>query len=242
MMGVVLGLALTLALVAGLRWALGDPHAQLSDPANFRLDDNLTRHGHAAQLASQFSLNVGARSRRAAVTRVLDVQSKPWHAIHLLYQAPRTAYDNLDLMTPRAISRIAELEAEIRALPRFEHFCYRPYGPSSPCESPISISSVAHAPFAPAQAELAAFSVEGGVELVDAAYSCAVAFASCLRPHLLPHWCKVDACERSAARDIQTCLISNDETSIDDAAAEWIASDAGIACTAPGGDCAKQVA
>ena len=66
-LGLVLALAFTLAAVPSISWLVGDPNHQLSPPANFRLDDNLTRWGHAAELARDFGLAKGLPSRRATM-------------------------------------------------------------------------------------------------------------------------------------------------------------------------------
>lgn len=176
LLALVLGTAFTLALTAGLIWASGDPSAQLSEPAQFRLSDSLTQNEHAAELAEKFALEHGELSRRATLA-MRERQAELWHSLHLLYEAPRSEPTSLDLLRVDALARIRQIEQEIVNLPGFETFCYRPDGADAPCESPLSITTLVHNAASPSEVDTAAFNLTRGTDLVDAAATCAPSFS-----------------------------------------------------------------
>ena len=74
---------LLFTLVASLPWALGDPLAQMSDPANILISDNLTQGEVAVDLAREYAVENGL-ARKLAV-EVAARQGVAWHSLHLLY-------------------------------------------------------------------------------------------------------------------------------------------------------------
>ncbi|KOO22425.1 hypothetical protein Ctob_000519 [Chrysochromulina tobinii] len=235
-----LGSTMLLGLSAGSHWASGDPEAQLSPPANFRLDDTLTQWGHAAVLAEDFALAQPRVYGNDGGSR--EAQGEVWHSLDLMYTASLHR-QTFDLLQPDAVARMRQIEQEIVALPGYNDYCYRPKG-SNACERPLSFTALAYNQVSLDDTDLAAFSLPRGAELVHAVSTCAPEFTDCLRPHLLPTWCKRSACSSGlgieSEAEIAACIDVRDVTSLDATANEWLASAAGRAC-AEMGTCKQHV-
>ena len=229
-----LGSTMLLGLSAGSHWASGDPEAQLSPPANFRLDDTLTQWGHAAMLAEDFALAQPRVYGNDGGSR--EAQGEVWHSLDLMYTASLHR-QTFDLLQPDAVARMRQIEHEIVALPGYNDYCYRPKG-SNACERPLSFTALAYNQVSLDDTDLAAFSLPRGAELVHAVSTCAPEFTDCLRPHLLPTWCKRSACSSGlgieSEAEIAACIDVRDVTSLDATANEWLASAAGRACAEMG--------
>ena len=113
LLGLVLATAGTCALISTLSWMLGEG-SQLSAPANFRLDDQLTSNAHVADLVRSIALQKG-QAGRLAISNFQEQQTEPWHALNLLYVARREGPNQLDLLNSDTLARMRQVRTALRA-------------------------------------------------------------------------------------------------------------------------------
>ncbi len=253
--------------VSAAAWIEGRDGVDIYAPVEFyHLDDPRTVRLHAYELAEEFALGAGAA--RAHARRGLmygsEAQSVPWHTLRLLYEVGElgggSGYQKFDaggalqsttsydLLAHDLLDTMRAIEAELMATDRYDEFCLRTESTAGgfACEPPLSATRLFHGEpaliaAAAAPEATAALDEPSGGALLDAAASCAAPFTECLRPQFAPLHCRQQACEMSLSRGESEaqCMARHRAAALDEAAAEWLETPAGDACTAPSGPCGQ---